>query len=48
MWLKGGGRDHENIFTVPEGALQRLFVILGPDAEMCLSRIEVGRLTDRE
>jgi hypothetical protein len=47
-WLKGDGRDRENIFSVPEGALQRLFVIIGPEADMCLSRIEVGRLTDRE
>lgn len=46
-WLKGGGHDHETLFTMAGGPLQRLFVILGPDADMCLRRIEVGRLTDR-
>jgi hypothetical protein len=47
-WLKGGGVEHENVFTLPEGPLQRLFIILGPHADICLSRIEIGRLTDRE
>jgi len=46
-WLKGAATEHRNVFTLPEGPLQRLFIVLGPDADMCLSRIEVGRLTDR-
>lgn len=46
-WLKGGGTEHENVLTVAAGPLQRLFIILGPDADMCLSRIEVGQLRDR-
>lgn len=46
-WLKGGSIEHENVFTLPEGPLQRLFVVLGPHADMCMSRIEIGRLTDR-
>jgi hypothetical protein len=46
-WLKGDATEHRNVLTLPEGPLQRLFIVLGPDAEMCLSRIEIGRLTDR-
>lgn len=46
-WLKGGSRQHESVFTLHAGPMQRLFVILGPHTEMCLSKIEIGRLTDR-
>lgn len=46
-WLKGDARQHEVVLTLPAGPLQRLFVILGPNADLCLSKIEIGRLTDR-
>lgn len=47
VMLKGAGREHETVFTMPEGPLQRLFIVIGTDADICLGRIEVGRLNDR-
>ncbi|MCA1676469.1 MAG: hypothetical protein LC799_31285, partial [Actinobacteria bacterium] len=42
-----GGADRTNVFALDANEMRRVYLVLAPEAEVCLQRLAVGRLMPR-